>query len=231
MTLTQEFSMLFMGWIIGLLIAMPVGPVAVLSIKRTLHAGWPAGVATGLGAASADAIYAAIAAFGIYAVQEFLIHYQYSLRIIGGLILFVVGARMIWQKATVPATNAVEIDEPATENNFNRWQQMLRSFMTGLILTITNPLTLMAFLAVLANFGMSEEFSSYKIALFFVAGAFLGAASWWLSLVGAVVLVKTRLSETLITKINSVLAVLLVAAGVLAMVTGYLQKPLGALLH
>jgi len=230
MTFTDEIAILLMGWAVGLIIAMPVGPVAVLTVKRTLHSGWPVGVATGMGAATADVIYAAMAAFGIYAVQDFLIKYQYSLRMIGGVILLGVGAMMLWQKTTIPQPNP-KADAPLPEPIDDNIHRMTRGFATGLVLTLTNPLTLMAFLAVLANFGLSEEMSSYKTALVFVGGALAGATTWWLSLVGAVSLIKTRLSETLVAKINSVLAVILVMAGAIAIITGYFEKPLGKMLH
>ena len=192
--------------------------------------GWPVGVATGLGAAFADMIYAAIAAFGVYAIQDFLIKYQYSLRMVGGAVLFLVGARMLWQKATIPQPNP-HADDPLPESIDDNIHRLMRGFATGLVITLTNPLTLMAFLAILANFGLSGKMDSYKTALVFVAGAFVGAASWWLSLVGAVSLIKAHISETLVAKINSVLAVILVIAGVGAIVTGYFEQPLTKLLH
>lgn len=228
MSLTDEIFILLTGWFIGLIIAMPVGPVAVLAVKRTLHSGWPVGVATGMGAAFADMIYAAIAAFGVYAIQDFLIRYQYSLRVIGGAVLLGVGARMLLQKAAVPQPKPHSDDPlpPPIDDNTHR---MMRGFATGLVITLTNPLTLMAFLAILANFGLSGKMDSYKTALVFTAGALVGAASWWMSLVGAVTLIKTRLSETLVAKINSVLAVILVIAGAIAMITGYFEKPLDKL--
>lgn len=226
MSFFAEFQLLLFGLLIGFLIAMPVGAVAVLTVKRTLHSGWPTGVATGLGAAAADALYAAVAAFGVYAIQDFLIQHQYSLRVVGGAALLIVGIRMLWQKTEVKPLNTDD-----TDNDPDAWHRIFHSFVTGLIITLTNPLTLIAFLTVFTNFGMTDEMHTYRNALVFVAGAFLGAVMWWLSLVGAVVLIKARLSETLVAKINAVLAVFLVLAGAYAMMTGYLEKPLGKLLH
>lgn len=230
MSFTDEIAILLTGWFIGLIIAMPVGPVAVLAVKRTLHSGWPVGVAVGLGAAFADMIYAAIAAFGVYAIQEFLIKYQYSLRMVGGGVLLVVGMRMMWHKATVPQPKP-HSDDPLPPKIDDTPHRIMQGFATGLVITLTNPLTLMAFLAILTNFGISGKMDSYKTALVFTAGALAGAASWWLSLVGAVSLIKTRLSETVVAKINAVLAVILVAAGAVAIITGYFEKPIEKLLR
>ncbi len=216
---------LALGWFIGLLIAMPVGPVAALSVKRTLHAGWPVGVATGLGAAAADTIYAAFAAFGVYAVQDFLVHHQYTLRVIGGAALLFVGIKMLWQKTHVDKPPADDCEPPSL------WPRIVRGYVTGLLITLTNPLTLIAFLTIFTNFGLTKDMHSYKTALFFVMGAFLGASTWWLSLVGAISLVKTQISDTLIAKINTILAVFLISAGGYAMLTGISEKPLGLLLQ
>jgi len=219
-----ELGILMMGWFIGLLIAMPVGPVAVLTFKRTLHNGWLVGVATAAGAIIADTVYAAVAAFGVYAVQDYLVEHQYTLRLIGGIALLIVGIRMLWQKAAVAAAPEDQEDEDA-------WHQLLHAFATGLIITLTNPLTLVAFLTILTNFGLTDELESWRTALVFVAGAFVGAATWWLSLVGACTLVKARISEALVAKINTVLAIFLVAAGSYAAITGWLEKPLLKVLH
>jgi threonine/homoserine/homoserine lactone efflux protein len=224
MTLVAEFGTLLLGWFIGLLIAMPVGAVAALAVKRTLHAGWPTGVATGLGAATADTVYAAIAAFGVYAVQDFMIRHQYTLRVCGGVALLFVGLKMLWQKSHI---------EPPIEDaeDPDAWHRILRGYITGTAITLTNPLTLIAFLTIFANFGLTSDMHSYKTALVFVAGAFLGAATWWLSLVGGVTLIKARISDTVVAKINSVLAVFLIIAGGYAMMTGIFEKPIGALLR
>ena len=230
MSFTDEIAILLTGWFIGLIIAMPVGPVAVLAVKRTLHSGWPVGVAVGMGAAVADMFYAAIAAFGVYAIQDFLIKYQYSLRMVGGAVLLGVGLRMLLHKPIVPQPK-LHSDDPLPTKIDDIIHRLMRGFAAGLIITLTNPLTLMAFLAILTNFGISGKMDSYKTALVFTAGALGGAASWWLSLVGAVGLIKTRLSETLVAKINAVLAVILVIAGAIAIVTGYFEKPFGKLLH
>jgi threonine/homoserine/homoserine lactone efflux protein len=224
MPFVSEVGTLLLGWVIGLLIAMPVGAVAALAVKRTLHAGWPTGVATGLGAATADTIYAAIAAFGVYAVQDFLINHQYTLRVIGGAALLFVGINMLWQKSHV---------EPPIEDaeDPDAWHRIARGYITGTAITLTNPLTLIAFLTIFTNFGLTKDMHSYKTALFFVAGAFLGAATWWLSLVGGVTLIKARISDTLVAKINSVLAVFLMFAGGYAILTGIFEKPITTLLR
>ncbi len=220
-----EIQMLLTGWFVGLLIAMPVGMVAVMCIKRTLHSGWVSGVATGLGAALADTIYAAFAAFGIYAVQDFLTEHQYTMRLVGGGVMLFVGVKLLWQKANVDMDAVEEEDDP------DAWHRILHAFVTGLVLTLTNPLTLIAFITIFANFGLTDDMASWRVALVFVAGALLGASTWWLSLVGGVTLIKEKLPATMIAKINTVLAVFLVLAGVYAVVTGWLEKPLLKILH
>ena len=226
MTLVSEIILFGVGWFVGLLIAMPVGPVAALAVKRTLRDGWPVGTATGLGAAMADMIYASIAAFGVLVVQEFLINHQYSIRLVGGLVLVCVGAHMLWQKATLPAERSDDDTNMIATTPRAGWKKMLRGFMTGLVITMTNPLTLIAFLTIFTNFGLSSEITNYELAAIFVLGALAGAASWWLSLVAVVALIKAQISETMIAKINGILAIILVIAGLYAVLTGYFEKPL-----
>lgn len=213
-----------LGWLVGLLIAMPVGAVAAMTIKRTLQRGWLSGAATGMGAATADTIYAAIAAFGVYAVQEFLIGHQYTLRVLGGVALIFVGARMFFQKPKSVMQLPDDGEDP------DAWHRVARAFLTGLLITLTNPLTLIAFLTIFTNFGLTSEMQSYKTALIFVAGAFLGAASWWMALVGGVVLVKGKISDKIMTHINHALAIFLLLAGAYAVLTGVFEKPISDLL-
>jgi len=88
-------DLFFRTFLIGLAVAAPVGAMAVLCVQRTLDSGWPAGMMTGLGIASADATYAAIAAFGVAAVSQALVAWQVPLRIVGGAVLVYLGIRAL----------------------------------------------------------------------------------------------------------------------------------------
>ena len=132
-------------FVIGIVVAAPVGAMGILCIQRVLAHGWRAGVATGAGIATADAGYAALAAFGVTAVSQWLIAYEAPLRILGGLGLVWLGWRAL---RTRPArTAAVAVDSPRLG--------LLYSSAVGL--TFTNPLTIMAFAAIFAGAGLVAQ--------------------------------------------------------------------------
>ena len=153
---------------IGLAIAAPVGPIGVLCIRRSVAHGRVAGLATGLGAATADAAYGAIAAFGLTAASDALLRFATPMRIVGGAFLVLLGARTFFAR---PA--AAPIDG-------NRG--LVTAYTTSVGLTITNPTTILSFAAVFASIGFIDEDPGAVLAALIVAGIFLGSAAWWLFL-------------------------------------------------
>ena len=131
-------SLLFRGFIIGISIAAPVGPIGVLCIRRTLADGRLAGFLSGLGAATADMIYGAIVAFGITVIMDLLIGQAQWLKFIGGIFLLYLGMRTFLSK---PA-------EQAAQTNSNG---LLGAYLSTLFLTITNPMTILSFIAIFAD--------------------------------------------------------------------------------
>ena len=129
------------GVAIGLALAIPVGPIALLCMRRTLERGFVVGFATGLGAAVADLIYATLAAFGIGAIESVLLEYRTPLSFVGGLFLLSLAWRTGFSKH-----NVVREVNPSTRGTAS-------AFLSGLLLTATNPLTVLGFVAIFAGFG------------------------------------------------------------------------------
>jgi threonine/homoserine/homoserine lactone efflux protein len=171
--------MLLKGMAVGLAIAAPVGPIGLLCIRRSLAEGRSAGLATGLGAATADAVYGAIAAFGLTAVSAVLIAQQFWLRLAGGVFLFYLGVRIA---LAAPATAT---DQPAPTG-------LLSAYASTALLTLANPLTILSFAAVFAGLGVSAS-GGTGAAVSVVSGVFLGSALWWLLLSGAASLLRARI--------------------------------------
>jgi threonine/homoserine/homoserine lactone efflux protein len=192
------------GTAIGLAIAAPVGPIGVLCIRRTLHDGMPAGLVSGLGAAVADAAYGAVAAFGLTSVSMFLLDHQAAIRVLGGAALLVIGLRVLRAKA--PATGA-----PAGNSD-----RLAGAFTSCFLLTLTNPTTILSFLAVFAGLGLAERVRDYGAASLLVTGVLLGSALWWLVLSGSVSLLRHRLSPAVLTWINRLSAAVILVFGLLA---------------
>ncbi len=193
------------GVMIGLAIAAPVGPIGVLCIRRSLSAGMLAGLVTGLGAAAADAVYGAVAGFGLTSVSVLLLDHQVAIRTVGGAGLLVIALRIL---LTPPAIAG---------QGRNGEVRLAGAFVSCFLLTLTNPTTILSFLAIFAGLGLAEWGLDYAAAAVLVAGVLLGSALWWLVLSGAVSLVRTRLSPAALAWINRFSALVILLFGLLAL--------------
>lgn len=203
----KELVFFLKGLILGFAIAAPTGPIGILCARRTLTVGRRAGFASGMGAATADVIYGFIAAFGITFISDVLIEYQSWLRLAGGFLLCFLGIRTFMAKIK---------QETSGKRTFNRFAGM---YTSTFFLTLTNPMTIFSFAAVFAGFGLAAARGSLLSAGVLVLGVFLGSAVWWLFLVGVVSLFKRRISEHELRWVNRFAGVLIVATGVLALLS------------
>jgi threonine/homoserine/homoserine lactone efflux protein len=201
-------GLLLRGIVLGLSIAAPVGPIGVLCIRRTLSEGRALGFASGLGAATADALYGCLAAFGLTFVSTFLISNVFWLRLIGGLFLCYLGLRTIVARPTAPA---------AASSGARRTAGLGGAYATTLALTLTNPMTVLSFVAIFAGLGLSA--GSYSAAGMLVLGVFLGSALWWLLLSGGVSLLRRHLSVSGLRWINRLSGLVVLSFGALALLS------------
>ncbi len=169
---------LLQGLLIGFSIAAPVGPIGILCIRRTLAEGRLIGFLSGLGAATADMLYGAVAAFGLTAVQELLVGQGFWLRPIGGLFLVYLGVRTMLSR---PA------EDPAQVRRGGR----LGAYLSTLGLTLTNPATIFSFTFIFVGLQIGVDGGLTGAALL-VAGVFIGSAAWWLTLSTIVGLFRER---------------------------------------
>jgi len=165
---TQLLIDLIKGAIVGVVIALPLGPVGVLCVRRTLFQGPSYGFVSGLGAATADSLFGIIAGFGLTIVRDFLLGYQDWLGVGGGLFLLVVGIRAL---AHAPEDELGPLGDEA----------LFAAYVSTFALTITNPITILAFAAIFAQIGVSNG-SGYLDTGLLVIGVFLGSLVWWLGL-------------------------------------------------
>lgn len=173
---------LLKGLAIGFAIAAPVGPIGVLCIRRTFADGHVAGFVTGLGAATADAAYGAVAGFGLTAVSGLLLGFQDELRLFGGLFLCALGLKTILDKSPTGAPRL-------------QGRGLAQAYATTVALTLANPATILSFLAVFAGAGLGQPAHGTAAAAALVAGVFLGSAAWWLLLSGFVARWRGRYPE------------------------------------
>lgn len=193
------------GVAIGVAIAAPVGPVAVLCIRRTLLLGPASGFASGAGAVLADVIFGAIAAFGIAAVYDLLIYYEEELRLVGGVFMLVLGA--------------ITARRPPPKSGGTVHGGLTSSFLTAFALMITNPITIFAFLGIFAGFGIVGQTMSIADSLTLLGGIAAGAALWWAGLTGVAAACRKRFGLESMSWLNKVSGGLLIFFGVVALLS------------
>jgi|ERR1035438_1297498 threonine/homoserine/homoserine lactone efflux protein len=201
----REVDLLIRGIIVGLMIAMPVGPVNILCIHRTIEGGWKSGVLSGLGAAVADMFYGAVAGFSITLVVQFLVREQFWIRFFGGILLVIVG---IWYFFKRP-----EPLDTQTQDRASAYSDLRSTFL----LTLTNPTTVLSFLAILAALGIGHQ-RQWWLTVFLVGGIFCGSMLWWIVLGSIVNLFRDRFNERILLLMNRLAGLLIVGFGIAAIV-------------
>ena len=200
----MDFSHYLRGVILGFSIAAPVGPIGLLCIRRTLVDGRANGFISGLGAATADAVYGTIAAFGWTAISNLLTAHQGWLRFGGGLFLIYLGATTFCARPAEPAAAA-------------RRPQLVGAYLSTFILTVTNPMTILSFAAAFAGLGLGATEGDYGAAGAMVFGVFTGSALWWFLLSGGVGLFRRSFSARSLAWVNRISGVIIAGFGVLAL--------------
>ncbi len=207
MTAGGEMTIFVKGLILGFVIAAPVGPIGVLCVRRTLAHGRRAGFFSGMGAATADSLYGFIAAFGLTFISDFLVGHQSWLRLVGGSLLCIIGAR------TFIAVPAERDDLPKSAMRF------AGMYTSTLFLTLTNPMTIFSFAAVFAGFGLAGTRGSLLSASTLILGVFLGSGVWWLFLVGVFSIFKRRFHHHELQWVNRIAGLVIAGSGVLALLS------------
>ncbi|MFP3565359.1 LysE family translocator [Paraburkholderia sp. SIMBA_030] len=200
-------SLFFTAAGVGLAIAAPVGPMGMLCIRRTLTGGPRAGLAIGFGIASGDAFYGLIAALGLVGISQFMLAYDRPLQLAAGLFLLYLGVRTLLQKPSADAPNGdgklAQIGRAGA----------LRAYASSLLLTLTNPQTVIMFAALFTTLAPRGAFSS-SIALTTVSGVFCGSIAWWCFLVTAVSLARHAIGSKLRLAIDRLVGITLAAFGI-----------------
>ena len=194
------------GLILGFSIAATVGPMCILCIQRTFQKGYLYGLVSGMGIATADGIYGSVAAFGLTAITSFLVSEQKWIRLIGGIFLIYLGIRTILAK---PAEKAAS----AQAHNFTG------AYVSTLLLTLTNPLTILSFAVIFAGLGVGTTGGNYLAAALIVAGVFSGSAAWWCILTGGISLLRRRFTPTWLRWLNRVSGAVIAIFGVVALIS------------
>lgn len=221
---------LLKGILMGVAIAAPVGPIGLLCIRRTLAQGRWIGLATGLGAATADGFYGVVAAFGLVALSNFLVDNTSVLQLLGGVFLCYLGLSTFFAKDSLSSTSvsvtsvsdtsvldtsaATSLDVSTSDrsadtgslvrtvasNQRARLPRLSVAYASTFFLTLTNPATIFSFIAIFAGLGITQ--SNYVSAIALVLGVFVGSALWWLFLVSGVSYLRRRVTPQRLARFN-----------------------------
>lgn len=197
------------GAALGFAISVPVGPINLLCMRRSLTHGKRVGFLTGLGAAAGDAFYGAVAAFGLTAISDFFIQFQGYFQLFGGVLFFAMGLRIL--RAPAPVDDVT--DNVKVLNGRS-------AFFSSLILTMTNPATIIAFLTAFASLKFGFSSKGWLDPLAITVGVFIGSASWWLILSQLSAKFAKKLTPGTLLKINKFAGVLLMVFGLVLLWSG-----------
>jgi threonine/homoserine/homoserine lactone efflux protein len=200
---------------VGLAIAAPVGPMGMLCIRRTLTGGPRAGLAIGFGIATGDASYGLIAALGLVGISHFMLAYDRPLHLLAGLFLLYLGLRALFQKTPADTAATQSESESASAGKLSQIGRAgaLRAYASSLLLTLTNPQTVVMFAALFTTLAPRGAFSP-TLALTTVGGVFCGSIAWWCVLVTVVSLARHAIGGKLRVVIDRLAGVTLAAFGV-----------------
>ena len=199
----MDVSFLTRGLVIGFTVALGVGPISLLTIRRTLAHGRAYGLASGLGVAAADASYGAVAAFGLTAVTAILVGARPVLAFVGGAFLIWLGARTVLAPRATHA--AADHERPG----------LVGATVSIYGLTMTNPMTILSFAAIFAGFGLAGG-TPLEAALL-TLGVFLGSLAWWLILTSAVAALRSRVTPAVLHGLTRLSGGALLVFGALAL--------------
>jgi threonine/homoserine/homoserine lactone efflux protein len=196
------------GLLIGFSLAAPVGPLGLLCIQRTLRFGFTVGLLTGVGVALADAVYGLIAAFGFAIVSDFLLLHRSLISMGGGLFLGWLGAKTLMNYQAHP--------HAAHEKKGSGWWNAL---LSAFLLTLSNPMTIMAYVAIFSSTSIAAEGASHEAAFLMTLAIFSGSLAWWAILSSIVAATKHRLKQKHLSGINIASGLVLIGFGIFAIAT------------
>jgi len=206
----KGLELLIRGLAAGLIITAPVGPVNVLCVQRTITKGWRSGLFSGLGSAAADTIYAAIAGFSISFIIQFLLREIFWIRFFGGILLIGLG---VWYYFRPSQHLETEKKGPSVTSDS----------ASTFLLTLTNPTTVLSFLAVLAGLGLSESRPWY-LTLVMIGGIFAGAMLWWFILTGVANRLRDKFTDRSMVWMNRIGGLAIGIFGVVMLILSRAQK-------
>ena len=205
----MDMSLFWKGIVAGFLMAVPLGPMGVVCIKRTLSHGRLSGFATGLGTATIDALYSSVAAFSLVLISTFVLNHASAIQSMGAVILLYLGISIFREKPK----------KLSSENTLQK--SLAKDYGSALILTICNPITILSFMAALAALEVASN-SETASPFMLIGGVFIGSLLWWIILSTTMGGMRRSLTLQRIEKINQISGsiIIMLALGLLIKIAG-----------
>ncbi len=194
-------------YVIGVAMAAPIGPMSIIIMRRTLNNGMASGLASGLGTTTIEALYAALIAFGLSFISDFIILHKVTFGLMGGTMLVYFGAKIFFSPAQ---------KQTQSTNIKAKHVTLLRDYLSNVAMTAVNPMTIFSFVAIFMGLGFGNMNGDYKAAAFAVLGLALGSTTWYSSYVGLINFARKKINERIIKIINHVSGLMIIGFGLLA---------------
>ena len=198
------------GLLIGLVFGVPAGAIGALTIQRALERGFFAGLVTGAGSSVADLIYSCVGVFGITIISDFLTAHQVMIRVIGGILILILGITILRKKELSPVQHS---------NKGTPVFYFLSSFTTAIL----NPATILSFMVAFTSFGLTGNFDVYEGSAL-IAGILVGTLCWWTALSGLVAYFRKKVTAAIFKWLNRILGCLMILFGIIMMIQGILPE-------
>jgi len=203
---------LIKGLIVGFLASIPLGPVGVLSIQRTINKGRTSGLISGMGAATVDAFFALVAALGLTYIINFIEQQQFFIQLLGGGVLMLLGTKIF-------STNPIK----QIRRHRRKKNKLIEDYFSVVFLTLSNPLAVFLFIAAFAGIGMvSTDDSPFKSSLI-ILGVFFGAMLWWFTLTFLIDLFRKKFRLKQLWWINKIAGIVIIVFGIAAMIAVFFR--------
>jgi threonine/homoserine/homoserine lactone efflux protein len=207
-----QVEFIIKGLIVGFLASVPLGPVGVLCIQRTINKGRVSGIFSGMGAATVDAFFALVAAFGLTFVITFIEEQQLYIQLIGGAVLILLGARIF------KANPIKQIRKQRKKKN-----KLIEDYFSVLLLTLSNPLAVFLFVAAFAGIGIVGPDDGILKSWLIVLGVFGGAMIWWFTLTFLINIFRKKFRLKQLWWINKIAGLIIIIFGIAAMLSIFIK--------
>ena len=207
----MNISLLWTGIACGFSVSIPLGPIGILCIQRTVNRNWKSGIISGLGVASADAVYGFVAGFGLSIIIDFIRTYEMYFKLVALSVLVLLGVYIFRSNPT-----------KQIHDHQRRGSSHLQDFMTMFLITLSNPLSVFVFIAIFTSYSIVLQFSQPLDALLIIGGIFSGGTLWWITITGMANLFRHKFTISTLYWANRIIGLAVILIGVVLFL--YLQS-------